>query len=62
NLFWAFAYNSLLIPVAAGCFALFSSAPQFLRELSPVVAAFAMATSSVTVVFNSLRLRNIRFF
>jgi Cu+-exporting ATPase len=53
NLFWAFAYNALGIPLAAG--ALY---PLFGIVLSPVFAAFAMAMSSVSVVVNSLRLRN----
>jgi Cu+-exporting ATPase len=57
NLFWAFAYNVLLIPVAAGVLALVPGAPHFLQELNPIAAAFAMAFSSVTVVGNSLRLR-----
>ncbi|MCP4514794.1 MAG: HAD-IC family P-type ATPase, partial [Delftia sp.] len=61
NLFWAFAYNILLIPIAAGALALFSPGlPVYLRELHPAVAAFAMAFSSVTVVSNSLRLRRVR--
>ncbi len=61
NLFWAFAYNLLLIPIAAGAPALFfPGLPVYLRELHPVMAAFAMAFSSVTVVGNSLRLRGAR--
>ena len=67
NLFWAFAYNVLLIPVAAGVlYPVFSvsGTPDALRPvfgefgfLNPVLAAGAMAISSVTVVGNSLRLR-----
>jgi len=60
NLFWAFAYNVLLIPVAAGALAFFPSLPIYLRELHPIAAAFAMAFSSVTVVGNSLRLRRAK--
>jgi P-type Cu+ transporter len=56
NLFWAFFYNLLLIPVAAGILYPFESFPNFLRELHPILAAFAMAFSSVSVVTNSLRL------
>lgn len=60
NLFWAFAYNVILIPVAAGALAFFPDLPMYLRELHPIAAAFAMAFSSVTVVGNSLRLRRVK--
>jgi len=56
NLFWAFFYNVLLIPLAAGVFYPLTFLPLFLRELHPILAALAMAMSSITVVSNSLRL------
>ena len=71
NLFWAFFYNSLLIPVAAGAlypvFAALGGVPGGLTFffgdagfLNPILAALAMAFSSVSVVSNSLRLRRAR--
>ena len=60
NLFWAFFYNVILIPVAAGALYPVPWAPDVLRQLHPVLAAFAMAFSSVTVVSNSLRLKRVR--
>ena len=56
NLFLAFVYNVLLIPVAAGVLAPFASLPEMLRHLHPILAALAMAMSSISVVSNSLRL------
>ena len=60
NLFWAFFYNVLLIPVAAGALHGLTGLPSVLRDLHPAFAALAMATSSVSVVGNSLRLRHLR--
>ncbi len=70
NLFWAFAYNTLLIPVAAGVLYLAfgsSGVPSGLNFilgnygfLNPILAAAAMAASSITVVSNSLRLRGFK--
>ena len=57
NLFWAFFYNVLLIPVAAGVLHPFTFLPMVVRALHPVLAALAMAFSSVTVVANSLRMK-----
>ncbi len=55
NLFWAFAYNVILIPVAAGVLY-----PRYGMLLNPILAAAAMGLSSVTVVANALRLRRFR--
>jgi len=72
NLFWAFAYNTALIPVAAGVLYLAfgqteTGVPSGLHFvlgdfgfLNPILAAAAMAASSLTVVFNSLRLRRFK--
>lgn len=54
NLFWAFAYNSALVPVAMGVLVPFGG-----PQLSPMLAAGAMALSSVCVVGNALRLRTV---
>jgi Cu+-exporting ATPase len=56
NLFWAFGYNVILIPIAAGILYPFESLPIMLRQLHPILAALAMAFSSISVVSNSLRL------
>jgi Cu+-exporting ATPase len=60
NLIWAFGYNVALIPIAAGVLAPFAWAPDFLRQLHPILAAGAMAFSSISVVGNALRLRRLK--
>ena len=56
NLFLAFVYNIILIPLAAGVLAPIDTLPTMLRQLHPILAALAMAMSSISVVTNSLRL------
>jgi Cu+-exporting ATPase len=60
NLFWAFGYNVVLVPIAAGALYPFESLPGMLRQLHPILAALAMAFSSISVVSNSLRLYKTR--
>lgn len=54
NLFWAFFYNILMIPIAIGFFKPFNI------SMNPMFASLAMTMSSLTVILNALRLRNIR--
>lgn len=54
NLFWAFFYNSLMIPIATGILSSFNI------NMNPMIASFAMTVSSLTVVFNALRLKKIK--
>jgi Cu+-exporting ATPase len=56
NLFFAFIYNALGVPVAAGVLY-----PLFDILLSPMIAAAAMSVSSVSVIMNALRLRRLSF-
>ena len=54
NLFWAFFYNCLMIPIAMGIFTKFGI------TINPMMASLAMMFSSITVILNALRLRRIR--
>ncbi len=54
NLFWAFFYNSLMIPIAIGLFKFIGI------SINPMIASLAMTLSSLTVVLNALRLKNIK--
>jgi Cu+-exporting ATPase len=55
NLFWAFGYNTIGIPIAAGLLHLFGG-----PLLSPILAAAAMSASSVSVLTNALRLKRFK--
>ena len=55
NLFWAFAYNTLGIPVAMGILYIFGG-----PRLNPIIAAAAMSFSSVSVLLNALRLKGFK--
>ncbi len=55
NLFWAFFYNILMLPIAIGLFKPLGI------SINPMIASFAMVFSSITVILNALRLRNINF-
>ncbi len=54
NLFWAFFYNICMIPIAVGLFSKFNI------NMNPMVAGFAMTLSSLTVIFNALRLKKVK--
>ena len=54
NLFWAFFYNSLMIPIAMGLFSKWG------MTINPMIASFAMVISSLTVTLNALRLKRIK--
>ncbi len=54
NLFWAFFYNSLMIPIAMGLFSKWGI------TINPMIASFAMVISSLTVTLNALRLKRIK--
>jgi len=56
NLFFAFIYNLIGVPIAAGVLY-----PVFGLLLSPIIASAAMTFSSVSVIVNALRLRNLKF-
>ena len=56
NLFWAFFYNLLMIPIASGILKPIGI------SINPMIASFAMVLSSITVILNTLRLRNIKIF
>ncbi|HCL50269.1 MAG TPA: heavy metal translocating P-type ATPase, partial [Clostridiaceae bacterium] len=55
NLFWAFGYNSLGIPAAAGVLTLFGG-----PMLNPMISAAAMSFSSISVLLNALRLKRFK--
>ena len=57
NLFFAFIYNGIGVPIAAGVLY-----PAFGLLLSPIIAAAAMALSSVSVISNALRLRTLKLY
>ena len=61
NLFLAFVYNVVLIPVAAGVLAPAASLAMILRQLHPILAVLAMAMSGISVVSTSLRLYRAQF-